>query len=148
MDAQVMQYDKYDGGDLTFELDFTKSDSIWNSDVVISDWSGTAYEFAFVTKKPAVFINTPMKVNNPEYEKLGIVPKEIELRDRIGIQLMPEALAGGPGDRKPAGAAGGICGKNIRHTGRDDCQFRQERRGRRTIYYRQIEVRNGRKKIS
>ena len=94
MDALVMQYDKYDGGDLTFELDFTKSDSIWNSDVVISDWSGTAYEFAFVTKKPAVFINTPMKVNNPEYEKLGIVPKEIELRDRIGIQLMPEALAG------------------------------------------------------
>ena len=64
MDALVMQYDKYDGGDLTFEVDFTKSDSIWNSDVVISDWSGTAYEFAFVTKKPAVFINTPMKVNN------------------------------------------------------------------------------------
>lgn len=94
MNTIVQSYKDYDGGDLTFELDFTSSDSIWNSDVVISDWSGTAYEFAFVTKKPAVFVDTTMKVNNPEYEKLGIVPREIALRDEIGIRLDPKALDG------------------------------------------------------
>ena len=59
MNAIVQRYSDYEGGDLEFELDFSSNDSILSSDVVITDWSGTAYEFSFVTKKPSVFINTP-----------------------------------------------------------------------------------------
>ena len=61
---------------------------------MITDWSGTAYEFSFVTGKPSVFIDTPMKVNNPEYKKLGIEPLEISLRDQVGIRLNPKRLEG------------------------------------------------------
>lgn len=92
MDKIVSQYEEYKGSDLTFELDFTTNKSIFASDVVITDWSGTAYEFSFVTGRPAVFIDTPMKINNPEYARLGIEPLEISLRNQVGIRLAPECL--------------------------------------------------------
>ena len=60
--------------------------------MVITDWSGTAYEFAFVTEKPCVFIDTPPKINNPDYEKITVPPLEFTLRDQVGIRLQPEQL--------------------------------------------------------
>lgn len=94
MDAIVQRYKDYKGDDLHFELDFTANTSIFDSDVVITDWSGTAYEFSFVTGKPAVFVDTKMKVNNPNYVKLEIEPLEIALRDQVGIRLKPNDLHG------------------------------------------------------
>lgn len=89
MDAIVARYrDK----DVTFELDFSGNSSIFDSDILITDWSGTAYEFSFVTGKPSVFIDTPAKINNPEYGKLGIEPLEFALRSQVGIQVDPKAL--------------------------------------------------------
>ncbi len=93
MDAIVKRYSDYQGGDLSFELDFTSNTSIFDSDVVITDWSGTAYEFSFVTKKPSIFINTPPKINNPDYIKLSMEPLEISLRDKIGIQVETKNLS-------------------------------------------------------
>ena len=84
LEEVLSRYKDYNGGDLTFELDFSSSESIYNSDVLITDWSAAAYEFSYVTLKPSVFIDTPMKVNNPEYEKIGIEPLEIKLRSEIG----------------------------------------------------------------
>lgn len=92
MDAIVQRYSAYSGDDLEFELDFTSNRSLFDSDVVISDWSGTAYEFSFVTEKPCVFIDTPPKINNPEYTKLGIEPLEFSLRDQIGIRVDPKHM--------------------------------------------------------
>lgn len=94
METIVSRYADYTGDDLEFELDFTSNTSIFDSDLVVTDWSGTAFEFSFVTGKPAVFINTPMKVNNPDYEKLGIEPQEIRLRDKVGISINPEDIIG------------------------------------------------------
>ena len=93
MDVIVNQYPDAKEQNLNFELDFISSSSIFNSDVVITDWSGTAYEFAFVTKKPALFINTPPKINNPNYDKIEAKPLEIVLRDKIGRQLDIEDLS-------------------------------------------------------
>lgn len=90
MDAIVA---RYAGGDVTFELDFAGNSSIFDSDVLITDWSGTAYEFSFVTLKPAVFIDTTPKINNPEYDRLGIEPLEFSLRNQVGIQVDPGDMA-------------------------------------------------------
>lgn len=87
MNEIVHRYQNYKGGDLYFELDFTNSDSLYDSDAVISDWSGAAYEFAFITKKPVLFINTPPKINNPEYDQIEAKPLELTLRDKVGAQL-------------------------------------------------------------
>lgn len=92
MDAITEKYKNYQGDDLTFELDFTSNSSIYDSDVVISDWSGTAYEFSLVTLRPSIFIDTTPKINNPEYKALGIEPLEFTLRDEIGKRLSPDNL--------------------------------------------------------
>ena len=94
MDSIVQKYANRETKDLTFELDFTSNDSLFNSDIIISDWSGSAYEFSLVTLKPAVFINTPPKINNPEYEKLNVEPLEFKLRSEVGIQVDPNDLIG------------------------------------------------------
>ena len=94
MNAIVKRYEDYKGGDLFFELDFTGNTSIFDSDIVISDWSGTAYEFVMVTERPCVFVDTPPKINNPDYEKITVAPLEMTLRDQVGIRVRPEALEG------------------------------------------------------
>jgi len=78
---------KYNMGNLSFDQDFLSNDSIYQSDILITDWSNIAYEFSYCTKKPTIYINTPMKVMNSEYHKLGIEPLDITLRDKLGVSV-------------------------------------------------------------
>ena len=94
MDAIVSKYQDREAEGLRFELDFTGNNSIFDSDILITDWSGTAYEFSFVTLKPAVFIDTTPKINNPEYTRLDIEPLEFSLRDKVGIRVDPKDIPG------------------------------------------------------
>lgn len=80
--------------DIVFETDFASSESIYASDVMITDWSGISMEYSFVTHRPCVFINTPMKVLNPDYVQYKSVPDQIELRDKIGVPLEPSDVSG------------------------------------------------------
>ncbi len=50
---------------IEFQLDFSSNKTVFDADVLITDWSGIAYEYAFTTLKPVLFINTPMKIMNP-----------------------------------------------------------------------------------
>ena len=83
--------DKYasyiDIGELSLGLDISDNKSIFEADLIITDWSNIAFEFAYSTLKPCVFINTPMKVMNPNYEKYGLEIVDIKLRDEIGISI-------------------------------------------------------------
>ncbi len=83
------KYAKVPEEELYFEGDFSSNATVFSSDVLITDWSSVACEFAFSTLKPAVFVNTKMKVQNPHYEELGIVPTDISLRDEIGVSVDP-----------------------------------------------------------
>lgn len=80
--------DRFKGNpDVVLETDFSKPSTIGASDVLITDWSSIAYEFAYKTKKPSLFINTPMKVVNPEWQKIEMVPTDISFRDEVGVSL-------------------------------------------------------------
>lgn len=70
-----------------FEIHPRQENSLFEADVLITDWSGISLEYAFGTERPVLFIDTPRKVLNPEYEKLGIEPIEVELRSKIGQQI-------------------------------------------------------------
>lgn len=83
----VEKYKDYDKEKLTFELDFSSNKSVYSADLMITDWSGIAAEYSFATGKPTIFINTKMKVNNPNWQKIGITPIEIKLRNEIGIAV-------------------------------------------------------------
>ena len=78
---------------LHFERDFSSNETIWTSDVLITDWSSVACEFAFSTLKPCIFVDTPMKVGNPDWQQLGITPTDISLRSQVGTPFAPERAA-------------------------------------------------------
>ncbi len=73
-----------EGERLVFEYDFSSGSSVYSSDLLITDWSGIGIEFGLATGKPVIFVNTKMKVENPNWEAIGITPQEIVLRSRLG----------------------------------------------------------------
>lgn len=80
--------------DLYFEQDFSSGSSILEADVLVTDWSSVFCEFSFVALKPSVFIDTPMKVSNPDWQETGVEPTDISLRNRVGVSVKPEDVAG------------------------------------------------------
>lgn len=81
-----------DAGDFEFQTDFSSGDTVYQSDLVITDWSTIAMEFSFTTGKPSLFVNTPMKVMNPNYKELPLEPLDITLRDQLGRSLELEQI--------------------------------------------------------
>lgn len=79
------QYAQYD--DFELQMDFASNDTVFNADILVTDWSGIAYEYSFTTLKPSLFINTPMKVMNPDYREINVKPFDIEIRDQVGISI-------------------------------------------------------------
>ena len=82
-------YAEKTGERLVFETNFSSHKSIYSADLLITDWSGTAFEFSYVTKRPTLFINTPMKVINPEFDTYENKPMEITFRNVCGISIDP-----------------------------------------------------------
>lgn len=78
---------------IEIQTDFSSNNPIMESDILITDWSDISWEFAFVTKRPVLFINTPMKVMNPEWEKIKTKPINITLRNVIGVSIEPTETA-------------------------------------------------------
>ena len=74
------------------EDDFTSHSSVLDADVLITDWSNIAFEYSFTTLKPTLFINTPMKVINPEYTQYTHKPTDLTWRDQVGISIDPQDL--------------------------------------------------------
>jgi len=67
-------------------------DSLLRSDILISDWSAMALEYAFGLEKPVLFIDVPRRVRNPEWRDLGIEPVESALRVQLGCVISPDQL--------------------------------------------------------
>ena len=70
MRAPTEKYADVPAAELTFELDFSSNRSIYSSDLLITDWSAIAYEFCFSTKRPVLFVNTKIKMENPDYRDI------------------------------------------------------------------------------
>ena len=75
--------------DIEIQTDFSSNSTVFEADLLVTDWSGIAYEYAFATNKPVLFVDTPMKVMNPEYQKIDTIPINIWMRDVIGDRLDP-----------------------------------------------------------
>lgn len=85
--------EKYsDNNNIIIQTDFSSNNTVFNASLLITDWSGIAYEYAFTTKKPVIFIDTPMKIMNPEYMVLNIEPFNIWARDEIGQVVKVEQI--------------------------------------------------------
>lgn len=93
MDALMARWESKTGDGLQFETDFSDSSSIWRADLMITDWSGIAYEYSYTTLRPTLFINTKIKSLNPNWKDVDITPLEISLRDQIGRSVDKENVA-------------------------------------------------------
>lgn len=78
--------------DVEIQTDFSSNSTVFEADLLITDWSGITYEYAFTTLRPVLFIDTPMKVMNPEYEKINTPPINIWMREVIGAVVKPGEL--------------------------------------------------------
>ncbi len=67
-----------------FDDDIADASSLFEADVMISDWSGVAIEFGLGTKKPVVFIDVPPKVNNEQVSTFKTPVMEEVIREEIG----------------------------------------------------------------
>lgn len=78
--------------DIIIQTDFTESNTVFEANIMITDWSGIALEYAFATCKPVLFIDTTMKVMNAEYQKIDTIPINIWIRDEIGAVVKPDEM--------------------------------------------------------
>jgi len=86
------------GGDPDFRLveQMGESDSLFDSHVMITDWSGAAHDYALGLGKPVLFMDMPPKSRNAVWQELGIEPFEMAVREKLGALLAPSRLAEAP----------------------------------------------------
>jgi len=70
-----------------------ETESILSSDLLISDWSAMALEYALGLEKPVLFVDVPRRIRNPDWQELDMEPVESAIRERIGAIISPDHLA-------------------------------------------------------
>jgi len=73
-----------------------ESDTLFRSDILISDWSAMAIEYALGLEKPVLFVDLPRRIRNPDWQVLGIEPQEASFRQLAGDIVSPEHLDEAP----------------------------------------------------
>jgi len=84
---KYQSYEKFE-----YQDQMGESDSLFRSDILISDWSAMAIEYALGLEKPVLFIDLPLRVRNPDWEALGIEPQEVAFRNEAGDIVSPQNL--------------------------------------------------------
>ena len=92
MDALMKKWEGQTGEGLAFETDFSSNSTIYESDLLVTDWSGIANDYAYSTLRPVLYINTKVKMMNPNWEKLGITPIDFTQRNQTGRSLNKDEL--------------------------------------------------------
>jgi hypothetical protein len=82
IDGLQREFGRHDS--VEFELNINTQDSFHRSGLMISDWSGAAYEYALGTLRPVLFVDTPQKIFNPDWELVGLPGFEREMRENVG----------------------------------------------------------------
>lgn len=75
-----------------FEKSIDSEDSFYEADLMISDFSGAAFEYALGTLRPVLFVDVPRKTKNPDWQVLGLPTFEDAMRSRVGHLVSPEEV--------------------------------------------------------
>ncbi|NNE72363.1 MAG: CDP-glycerol--glycerophosphate glycerophosphotransferase [Acidimicrobiales bacterium] len=92
--AGDLQAELSEFGQLRVETDMRDRESVTTAALMVSDWSGAAFDYSLGLERPVLFVDVPTKVNNPGYTDLGIEPIEVRLRHELGEVIAPEQLGG------------------------------------------------------
>ena len=78
--------------DIELDINTDGLDSIYRSNMLISDYSGIVYEFTFLKKRKCILIDTPAKVNNKNYLSYLNKPIELNEREKFGVVIKIDEL--------------------------------------------------------
>jgi YidC/Oxa1 family membrane protein insertase len=73
-----------------------ESDSLYDSHVMVTDWSGAGQDYGMGLEKPVLYIDVPPKARNDTWPELGMEPFESYVRTRLGALLKPADVAAAP----------------------------------------------------
>lgn len=80
---------RFGAAGLSIDPDINTTQALLDSDIMISEWSGSPLEYAFALLRPVIFVDTPPKVHNPEFGRLGLPCLEEDIRSKLG-EIVPE----------------------------------------------------------
>ena len=72
--------------------EMAERDSLLDSHVMITDWSGAGQDYGMGLEKPVIYIDLPFKSRNDAWQALGIEPFESWVRDQLGALLPSTGL--------------------------------------------------------
>jgi YidC/Oxa1 family membrane protein insertase len=75
-----------------------ESDSLFDSHIMITDWSGAGMDYGLGLEKPVLYIDVPPKARNEWWPKLELEPFESFVRDKIGAIVAPAQLSQVPAE--------------------------------------------------
>lgn len=81
---------RFAGRQLVIDPDINTTQALVDADIMISEWSGSPLEYAFARLRPVIFVDTPPKVHNPEFDKLGLPCLEEDIRSKLGEIIAPD----------------------------------------------------------
>jgi hypothetical protein len=73
-----------------------ESASLFDSHIMITDWSGAGMDYGMGLEKPVLYIDVPVKARNDVWPELGMEPFESFVRDQSGAILSPQQMADAP----------------------------------------------------
>jgi YidC/Oxa1 family membrane protein insertase len=73
-----------------------ESNSLFESHVMITEWSGAGQDYGMGLEKPVLYIDLPRKARNDVWPELGMEPFEAFVRDKIGAILPPARVREAP----------------------------------------------------
>ncbi len=80
-------------GNIRFDTSPSVYTHLADAGLLVTDRSGIALEYAFARQRPVLFIDTPLKIQNPDVGKFSIEPLENKFRSQLGIALSPSELS-------------------------------------------------------
>ena len=91
LDKLIRDCAGYDPERFRFQLNFSSNETVFASDLVVTDWSNIGYEYAMATTKPVLFINTPRKIVNEAWTEADVekYAPDDKIRGIIGIAIEP-----------------------------------------------------------
>ncbi len=94
IDRVVAAYSSHPAFELQEQM--ADNDSLLDSHIMITDWSGAGMDYALGLEKPVLYIDVPVKARNDVWPELDIEPFESYIRDKIGAIVSPDDLSAVP----------------------------------------------------
>jgi len=79
-------------GRFFYDDDVGSDQTLHQANLMISDWSGAAFDYAFGVERPIVFIDGPRKINNDDWAGYSLEPFEAFIRTEVGKIVSPRDL--------------------------------------------------------